>query len=112
MTLYQTKHNQKEVSCTYHNICLALSKRIKKHQDLLTQESNDTVVNENVSPDFAEGLKRMLAALYGHTANNVLSATMARKLLSHGNRFCFSHDFLNIPVRHLLYWLYNIDLEY
>ena len=54
----------------------------------------------------------MLASLYGHTVNNVLSATMARKLLSHGNRFCFSHDFLNIPLRHLLDWLYNIDLEF
>ena len=26
VTLYQTKHNQKEEACTYHNICLALSK--------------------------------------------------------------------------------------
>ena len=30
VTLYQTKPNQKEESCTYHNICRALSKGIKK----------------------------------------------------------------------------------
>ena len=29
VTLYQTKHNQKEEAFNYHNICLALSKRIK-----------------------------------------------------------------------------------
>ena len=30
---------------------------------------------------------------------------MARKLLSHGQRFQFSHDFINIPLKHLLQWL-------
>ena len=50
--------------------------------------------------------------LYGHTSNNVLSATMARKLLSHGSRFTFSHDFLNIPLKHLIDWVNNQDLEF
>lgn len=112
VTLYQTKHNQKEESCMYHNICLSLSKRIKRQQQILDEKSDDNDATETVSPDFAEGLKRMLSSLYGHTSNNVLSATMARKLLSHGSRFTFSHDFLNIPLKHLLDWVHDEDLEF
>ena len=112
VTLYQTKHNQKEESCMYHSICLSLSKRIKRQQQILDEESDDNNATETVSTDFAEGLKRMLSSLYGHTSNNVLSATMARKLLSHGSRFTFSHDFLNIPLKHLLDWVHNEDLEF
>ena len=93
VTLYQIKHNQKEESCTYHRICLSLSKRIKRQQQILDEYSNDNNATETVSLDFAEGLKYMLSSLYGHTSNNVLSDTMARKLLSHGSRFTFSHDF-------------------
>ena len=113
VTLYQTKHNQKEEACTYHNICLALAKRIKKQQMLLKEQCENEEVNEDVGPDFAEGLKRMLASLYGHTASNVLSATMARKLLSQGERFQFSHNFVNIPLKHLLEWLdHEENLEF
>ena len=31
VTLYQTKHNQREESFTFQNVCLALSKRIKNN---------------------------------------------------------------------------------
>ena len=113
VTLYQTKHNQKEESCTYHNICLVLSKRIRRQQNLLKEQCQNGEVNDNIAPDFAEGLKRMLSSLYGHCANNVLSATMARKLLANGTRFLFSHDFMNIPLKHLLEWLnYKENLEF
>ena len=105
VTLYQTKHNQKEEAFNYHNVCLALSKRIKFHQETLTEHSNNEEVTEEVSPDFAEGLKRMLASLYGHTSKNVLSSTMAAKLLTDGERFKFSHEFTAIPLKHLLEWL-------
>ena len=37
VTLYQTKHNQKEESCTYHSIFLSLSKFIKRQRDILTE---------------------------------------------------------------------------
>ena len=77
VTLYQTKHNQKEESCTYHNICVALSKRIKRQQDMLTENVNNGVeVAEEISKDYCEGLSRMLSSLYSHTTNNILSATM------------------------------------
>ena len=49
----------------------------------------------------------MLSSLYGHTTNNVLSATMAWKLLSCSSRFQFSHEFINIPLVHLLQWLHG-----
>ena len=114
VTLYQTKHNQKEESCTYHSICLALSKRIKRQQDMLTeQRANGIEVTEEISKDYCEGLCRMLSSLYGHTTNNVLSATMAWTLLSHSSRFKFSHDSMNIPLQHLLQWLNgNDNLEF
>ena len=47
----------------------------------------------------------MFASLYGHTSNNVLSSTMAAKLLADGERFTFSHEFTAIPLKHLLEWL-------
>ena len=105
VTLYQTKHNQKEEAFNYHNICLALSKRIKRQQDLLREQADDQEITEEVSHDFAEGLSRMLASLYGHTSTNVLSSTMAAKLLADGERFKFSHDFKSIPLKHLIEWL-------
>ena len=71
VTLYSTKHNQKEESVTYHSICLALSKRIKNQQEAITHQSNNTEHTEEIAPDFCEGLKRMLSALYAHTAGVV-----------------------------------------
>ena len=64
VTLYQTKHNQKEEAFNYQNICLALSKIIKKYQHMLSEQHDDSETTEEVSQDFAEGLKRMLAIMY------------------------------------------------
>ena len=102
VTLYQTKHNQKDEAFNYQSICLSLSKRIKTQQDIIRSEEKDSEVTEKVSPDFPEGLKRMLVSLYAHTSNNVLSATMATKLLADGERFKFSHEFVAIPLKHLI----------
>ena len=116
VTLYQTKHNQKDESFTYQKVCLELSKRIKTQKDLIEKcgdpignnvdtgkgEDDQNDDSDNEPGDFGEGLKRMLSSLYGHTSSNVLSATMAKKLLSHGSRFQFSHEFMNILLVHLL----------
>ena len=40
-----------------------------------------------------------------HTSSNVLSATMAKKMLPHGSRFQFSHEFMIISLKHLLQWI-------
>ena len=68
-------------------------------------DDNDKEDMDNTLADFGEGLKRMLSSLYGHTSSNVLSATMAKKLLSHGSRFKFSHEFMSISLKHLLQWI-------
>ena len=34
---------------------------------------------------------------------------MSRKLLSHGSRFQFSHEYVAIPLTHLLQWLNGDD---
>ena len=110
MSHYTSKKNQKEESCTYHNICLALSKRIRRQQEMLDNgEVANTEDQNNDTADYAEGLRRMLSSMYAHTSSNVLSATMARKLLSSGGRFRFSHEFLYIPLKHLLEWHDNIE---
>ena len=79
----------------------------------MNEQSDDSNIEQDESPDFAQGLSQMLASLYAHTSSNVLSATIARKLLSHGERFMFSHDFIHIPLKHMLAWIDNEeDLEF
>ena len=93
---------------SYQRVCLALSKRIITQQKLLEEYKNaedDKNDMEDTLADFGEGLKRMLSSLYGHTSSNVLSSTMAKKLLSHGSRFKFSHEFMSISLKHLLQWM-------
>ena len=51
----------------------------------------------------------MLSSLYGHTASNVLSSTMATKLLADESRFKFSHEFKSIPLKHLIEWTEGIE---
>ena len=109
VTLYQTKHNQKEEAFNYHSVCLALSRRLKKQQALVDEQSKTEESTENVSPDFCEGLIRMLSSLYGHTASNVLSSTMAAKLLADESRFNFSHEFVSIPLKYLIEWAEGIE---
>ena len=103
VTLYQSKYNQKEEAFNYHSVCLALSRRLKK--EALLNEQSETVESTNdVSPDFCDGLIRMLSSLYGHTASNVLSSTMAAKLLADDSRFTVSHEFKSIPLKYLIEW--------
>ena len=61
-------------------------------------------MDEPIIPDYCEGLKRTLSALYAHTSGNVLSATMSHLLLYQKQRFTFSHDFVDIPTKHILQW--------
>jgi hypothetical protein len=74
-------------------------------QDMLTENiSNGVEVTEEISKDYCEGLSRMLLSLYSHTTDNVLSATMSWKLLEYGIRLQFSHEYVAIPLTHLLQW--------
>jgi len=104
VTLYQTKKNQKEESASFHNVCLALCKRIQYQQDHISEKEFTGETTEEIAPDFCEGLKRMLSAVYAHTAHNVLSSTMAWKLLYQGSRFKFSHGTEPIPLHHMIEW--------
>ena len=100
-----SKHNQKEEAFAYHNICLALSKRIKRHNELRQTDIDEKETTEAITPDFAEGLRRMLVSLYGHTSHNVLSSTMAAKLLHDGERFRFSHARINFSMTININWV-------
>ena len=73
------------------------------------ERKNGIEVTQEISKDYCEGLSRMLSSLYSHTTNNVLSATMSWKLLERGKRFQFSHEYVAIPLTHLLQWLNGDD---
>ena len=60
---------------------------------MLREQADNQEITEEVSHDFSEGLSHMFASLYGHTSTNVLSSTMAAKLLADGERFKVSHEF-------------------
>ena len=54
----------------------------QRQLDMLAKQRGDGIeVTNEVSKDCYEGLNRMLLSLHGDTTNNVLSATMTRKLV-------------------------------
>ena len=62
--------------------------------------------NNNVSfePNFAEGFRRLMSAMFAHSSNLVKSSTLSHFLLIYKQRFRFSHDFSTIPTPHLVDW--------
>ena len=81
---------------TLESMVTKLQTSPKDKEKLIAEQMNEFDrfdLDGNGSIDFSEALSHMLAALYGHTLNNIFSATIERKLLSHESRFCFPHDF-------------------
>ena len=110
VTMYTSKRNQNEEKRTFLTVCEALSRRIVRIQQDL--EENPDEDGDNSTGDFAEGLKRLLSAVYAHTSNDVISSTMAHLLLSQVERFWFSHDFCLILTPHLLAWYRKEELSF
>ena len=105
MTLYQTKHNQTEEKLAYLAVCEGLSRRIDYQIRLLAQHPDTQVEPIDLHrPDSSEGLRRILSAMYAHTSNLVVSATLAHLLLSLLERFQFSHEYDSISLPHLIDW--------
>merc|ERR1712015_164250 len=73
ITMYQSKRNQAEEASPYNNICIALSKRLqfkKKVEEVkqrMTNEEQNKVSEEEITPDMCEGIGRVLSSLYAHT---------------------------------------------
>ena len=106
VTMYASKQNQTEEKIAFLTCCEALSRRIKRQeQELLNNNQSDDI--PTVQEDFSEGFRRVLSAMYAHTSNDVLVATMAHLLLYQNQRFTFSHGFIVIPLPHLLEWYDN-----
>ena len=81
---------------------------------MIKSQAKNTEVMEEIAPNFCEGLKRILSAVYAHTASNVLSSTMGWKILYEGSRFKFSHLTKTIPLSHLIEWVdgsNNLDFK-
>ena len=122
VTMYASKQNQAEEKIAYLSCCEALCRRIKRQQ---SQQSQQEELNQDDSSDvatssdslsdgnYAEGFKRILSAMYAHLSNDVVAATMAHLLLiQDGSRFSYSHDFVTIPLPHLLSWYDGEDLYF
>ena len=74
-----------------------------------SQESQEPHLQKN----YAEGFKRILAAMYAHMSNDVVAATMGHLLLSqNGSRFTFSHIFSLLPTAHLIAWFNDEPLHF
>ena len=88
MTLYSTKQNQTEEKLAYLAVCEGLSRRIEYQLRLLAENPDVEVQPQDRNrPDSSEDLKRVLSAMYAHTSNLVVSATLAHYLLSMLERF-------------------------
>ena len=108
VTMYASKQNQNEEKIAFLTVCEALSRRVKYQEEKMRIESE----NNNVSfePNFAEGFRRLMSAMFAHSSNLVKSSTLSHFLLLYKQRFRFSHDSSTIPTRHLLDW-YDGDKE-
>ena len=103
VTMYASKQNQSEEKVAYLSVCEALSRRIK-HQEQLMKTQTGTNTSDS-QPDFYEGFKRLMSAMYAHTSNLVMSSTMSHLLLHRKQcQFTFSHETSLIPTQHLLDW--------
>ena len=105
MTMYSTKHNQTEEKLAFLAVCEGLSRRIEYQLKVLAENPDIEVQPQDRNkPDSSEGPKRVLSAMYAHTSNLVVSATLAHFLLSMLECFQFSHDYDTLFLPHLLDW--------
>ena len=117
VTMYASKQNQAEEKIAYLTCCEALCRRVKRQQNVESnQDPESNVGTSSVSEqvgDYAEGFKRILSAMYAHLSNDVFAATMAHYMLTQDNsRFSYSHEFVTIPLPHLLAWYKGEDLHF
>ena len=115
--MYASKQNQAEEKIAYLTCCEALCRRVKRQQNIATDQdadSNDAISSgSEQNGDYAEGFKRILSAMYAHLSNDVFAATMAHLMLTqNSSRFSYSHDFVTIPLPHLLAWYKGEDLHF
>ena len=123
VTMYASKQNQKEEKIAYLACCEGLSRRVKRQQEeaaaaateniSANQQSHQSAPVQEEQSDFAEGFKRILSAMYAHMSNDVIAATMAHLLIQqNGSRFTFSHEFVTIPLGHLVAWFDGENLQF
>ena len=87
-TLYGSKSTQKDDTRGYLSVSTAITSRIIYQQKQLEEEKKDA---EEVLPEFSEGLKRILQAIYANISSYIISPTMAHHIITTGSRFMFSH---------------------
>ena len=91
VTLYESKGNQKEETRAYLNVSNALSR-------CLHRQMANTSDSTEATPDFVEGLSRVLSGIQAHMSSSIISPPLAHLLVCQDSRFTFSHDFSYLLV--------------
>ena len=91
MTLHVNKGNQKEETKAHLNITNALSRRL--HRQISNKNDSD-----EATPDFVEGLSRVLSGIRDHMSSSIISPPLAHLLVCQDSRFSFSHEFSHLLV--------------
>ena len=119
VTMYASKQNQTEEKIAYLSCCEALCRRVKRQKNDVEESNQENSTDFTRSSEsgqdgnYAEGFRRILSAMYAHLSNDVCAATMAHLMLTQdSSRFSYSHDFVTIPLPHLLAWYDGEDLHF
>ena len=91
VTLYVNKGNQKEETKAHLNTTNALSRRL--HRQIANKN-----VSDEATPDFVEGLSRVLSGIRAHMLSSIISPPLAHLLVCQDSRFSFSHEFSHLLV--------------
>ena len=86
-TTYNSKGTQEEDSQAFVRVSKVISRRIQKLKD-------DGDNNNNIG----EGISRLYGSIITHCQAHIISAPLARYIVTNGSRFKFSHDFSYIPI--------------
>ena len=94
-TCYASKSNRKDESKSMLHALRALVNKIKAEEEKAKEDP------EQQDLPYVSGFRRLLIALLSGTDDYVVSAPMARYLISNGSRFRCSHEFEYVPFKSL-----------
>ena len=86
-TTYNSKGTQEDDAEAFQRVARMVAKRIKNLQE----------ENRN-SEDIGEGISRLYGGIVTHCRSHIISAPLARYIVTNGSRFKFSHKFAYIPI--------------
>ena len=100
VTNYISKSTQEEDKENYVRASNQVIKRIKRMQNSAMENGEEECNN---SPEFVEGLSRILSGMYANTSKTQVSSTLGHLLVcQNGSRFTYSHDFKDLLLSQVM----------